>query len=241
MKEEMIRYGIIREKNPREIVLLRGRGCRWRRCAFCDYHLDFSVDEAENFALNRRVLSRVTGMYARLEVINSGSFGDLDERTMTEIERTCQRCGIVQLHFECHYQHRNEIPALRKRFEELGVAVKIKQGVETFDAGFREKVLKKGIAPVDPSEIARGFDEGCLLFGLTGQTAVSMKKDIETGLRYFQRVCVNIMTENSTKIRPDPAVIQVFKEKIYPQYRENPRVDILFENTDFTVGGKENV
>ena len=41
----MQRYSTITEKNPREIVLLRGRGCRYRRCAFCDYHEDASCDE----------------------------------------------------------------------------------------------------------------------------------------------------------------------------------------------------
>ena len=39
-----VRYSVITEKNPREIVMLRGSGCKWRRCRFCDYHLDFSKD-----------------------------------------------------------------------------------------------------------------------------------------------------------------------------------------------------
>ena len=43
------RYNKLIEKNPREIVLLRGSGCKWRRCCFCDYHLDFCLDEKENF------------------------------------------------------------------------------------------------------------------------------------------------------------------------------------------------
>ena len=63
---EMERYSVITEKNPREIVLLRGAGCAWRRCRFCDYHLDCSPDQKANFALNRRVLARVTGEYHRL-------------------------------------------------------------------------------------------------------------------------------------------------------------------------------
>ena len=75
----MDRYSIIHEKNPREIVLLRGRGCRWRRCRFCDYHMDFSKDENANLTLNRSVLSNVTGIYGTLEAINSGSFYDLDD------------------------------------------------------------------------------------------------------------------------------------------------------------------
>ena len=41
--------------------------------------------------------------------------------------------------------------------------------------------------------IAKDFNECCLLFGLPGQTAESMTNDIETGLEWFERVCVNIM------------------------------------------------
>lgn len=52
------RYAVINEKNPREIVMLRGLGCSWRRCRFCDYHLDFSPDSSANFALNREQLEK---------------------------------------------------------------------------------------------------------------------------------------------------------------------------------------
>lgn len=236
--EEFIRYSVITEKNPREIVMLRGTGCRWKRCAFCDYHLDRADDEAENFALNRAVLSRVTGQYHHLEVINSGSFGDLDEATMEEILRVCRARGIHLLHFECHWIHRGEVPALRERFERAGITVKVKTGVETFDRDFRENILHKGIGESDPTKIAAPFDECCLLFGLTGQTEDSMRRDIETGLQYFERVCVNLMNENTTPIHPDRAVLDIFLRTLYPVYRDNARVDILLNNTDFGVGGK---
>lgn len=239
MENDMIRYSVIADKNPREIVLLRGRGCRFRQCAFCDYHLDASADEAANFALNRTVLARVTGIYGRLEVINSGSFCELDAQTMDEIERVCRARGITQIHFECHYLYRAAIPALRARFAAAGITVKVKQGVETFDRAFREGVLHKGIAPEDPAAIAEGFDEVCLLFGLSGQTAESMRRDVATGLRYFERVCVNVMTENSTSVRPDEAVIRQFYAEVYPFLREEPRVDVLLHNEDFGVGGCE--
>ena len=77
----LTRYSEITEKNKRGIVRLRGSGCKWRRCSFCDYHLDFSPDEDSNYALNQEVLRHVTGKYKRLEVINSGSFVDLDAGT----------------------------------------------------------------------------------------------------------------------------------------------------------------
>lgn len=235
----MVRYSEITEKNPREILLLRGTGCRWKRCTFCDYHLDACADEEENFRLNREQIELVTGKYGRLEVINSGSFVDLDEGTMQALRDKCLEKGIGTIHFESHWMHREEIPMLWETFAALGVEVKIKIGVETFDADYREQVLHKGIEEKDPARIAEDFDEVCLLFGLEGQTQESMRRDIETGLKFFERVCVNIMQENTAPVKPDKDVINVFMEEIYPHYKENKRVDILLQNTDFGVGSEE--
>ena len=233
----MQRYSVIHEKNKREIILLRGSGCKWRRCAFCDYHLDFSRDERANFLLNLPIINRVDGIYQRLEVINSGSFCDLDEETIKAICDKCVEKSIKEIHFECHWMHRGEVLKLRERFGAIGVEVKIKIGVETFDYDFREGVLIKGIDERDPEIIAKPFDEVCLLFGISCQTVDSMKNDVELGLRYFKRVCINVMCENSTKIKPDNDVISHFKRYILPLYIDNESVDILIENTDFGVGG----
>ena len=235
-----VRYSIITEKNPREIVMLRGSGCKWRRCKFCDYHLDFLRDESANYALNRSALAHVDGRYGKLEVINSGSLMDLDEATLTLIRDICLEKQIRELHFECHWMHRNELPAYRAFFTDAGITVKVKIGVETFDADFRERILDKGIDESDPTVIAAGFDEVCLLFGLTGQTVDSMRSDIETGLAHFERVCVNLMIENTTRIKPDAAVLSEFMAHVYPIYRDDPRVDILLNNTDFGVGKDQN-
>lgn len=232
----LTRYSEITEKNRREIVLLRGSGCKWRRCTFCDYHLDSSPDEDSNFALNQAVLGQVTGKYGKLEVINSGSFVDLDDRTMKQILDACIRKKIKEVHFECHWMHRDAVAALRNIFETHGIQVKIKIGVETFDSPYREQVLRKGIDETSPAEIAACFDEVCLLFGLDGQTEASMRYDIETGLANFERVCVNIMTANTTGIKPNSSVIDLFMKKLYPIYAADDRVDILLDNTDFGVG-----
>ncbi|MCI9446684.1 MAG: radical SAM protein [Lachnospiraceae bacterium] len=231
------RYAVIHEKNPREIVMLRGRGCSWRRCRFCDYHLDSSPDEGANFALNKEQLLKVTGIYRKLEVINSGSFVDLDEATLSQIAEVCQKHNICQVHFECHWRHRNAIADFRRRFADLGITLKLKTGVETFDALFRESYLGKGIDTDSPKEIAGYFDEVCLLLGLPGQTAESMERDIQTGLAHFERICVNIMQENLRPIKPDPRVIAIFSRELYPKYIKDSRVDILMENTAFGVGG----
>lgn len=231
-----VRYSIISEKNKREIVMLRGHGCSWRRCRFCDYHLDFSKDDASNFLLNRQVLAHVTGHFHILEIVNSGSFVDLDEKTLQFIEQICLEKQMTQLHFECHWRHRQAIPDFRKRFAAKGITLKLKTGVETFDTLFRECYLSKGIDTDKPQEIAKYFQEVCLLQGIPGQTKDSMERDIEIGLAYFERVCINIMTENSSPIRPDPEVISIFKKEIYPAYIHHPRVDILLNNTDFGIG-----
>ena len=74
-------------------------------------------------------------------------------------------------------------------------------------------------------------DDVCLLQGIPAQTAESMKRDIDTALAFFKRVCVNIMTENSAKIPPDPRVISIFRNEVFPLYAENPRVDIIMDNS----------
>lgn len=229
----MERYSIILEKNPREIVLLRGKGCIYRKCSFCDYHLDRGED-AENYILNREVLSHVTGNYHQIEIINSGSVFELDPRTMELIRGICREKGIDTIHFESHWLYREHLKKLREEF--AGFTLKMKLGLETFDADFRENVLKKGIPERDPAKIAEGFEEANFLFGISGQTLESMKRDLELGLRYFERICVNIMCENSTPVRPDPDVIRAFCENLLPLYRSDQRVDILLNNTDFGVG-----
>lgn len=236
----MNRYSLITEKNPREILLLRGSGCKWRKCRFCDYHLDFSKDEYANFQLNHEQLRKVTGAFGILEVINSGSFSDLDEGTVEEIRFVCRENKIQQLHIECHWKDRSTLSAIRKRFQAEGIRVVVKMGVETFDAPFREAILCKGMDYASPEEIAEYADEVCLLFGLSGQSYSSMKQDIETGLRHFERICINLMTENSSSMKPDKEVLDCFMKRLHPQYRENERVDILLENTEFGVGGPEH-
>lgn len=231
------RYAVIDEKNPREIVMLRGFGCSWRRCRFCDYHLDFSQDGKANFALNQKQLEKVTGIHGKLEIINSGSFVDLDEDTLALIIQVCVNCSIRQIHFECHWRHREAIKPFRQRFAAHGIELKIKTGVETFDHLFRESYLAKGIDADSPEDIAAYFDEVCLLQGIPGQTAESMDRDIQTGLHYFERVCINIMQENKRPIKPDPEVIDIFARDLYPKYIDNDRIDILMENTAFGVGG----
>ena len=220
------RYSFIKDKNPREIVLLRGSGCRWRRCRFCNYHLDFSHDQAANDRLNFDVLSRVAGITGVLEVINSGSFSDLSENTLAEIVRICEEKNIRRLHVECHWQDRAQIAPFRARLAAHGIALRVKGGV-----------LDKGIPPeTTPAELAEYFDECCLLFGVDGESLAQMERDVEVGLAHFKRICINIMVDNGTAVKRSDDVVKLFMESIYPAVKDDPRVDVLLNNTDFGVG-----
>ncbi len=230
----MERYSIITEKNPREIVLLRGKGCVYKKCTFCDYHTDMCKNEEENYRLNRQVLEKVTGVYKNLEVINSGSVFELDKKTMDFIKKICAEKEIKTIHFESHYLFDSKIENLRKEFSDFDL--KMKLGLETFDYDFRENVLNKGIKEKNPEIISRNFDEANFLFGISGQTLSSMKNDIEKGLKYFERICVNLMCSNTTAVKPDKSVLNEFLRYLYPKYKDNNRVDILINNTDFGVG-----
>lgn len=230
----MDRYSKIFEKRQREIVLLRGRGCAFPACTFCDYHTDKSSDDQANFELNKSVLDQVTGEFGDIEIINSGSVFELDKQTRAYIRQVCADRGIRTIHFEAHYLFKDRIPALRDEF--AGFDLIMKTGIETFDYNFRENVLRKGIPEEDPATICAPFQEGNFLFGIAGQTAESMLRDIELGLTYLDRICINIMTANTTAILPDEEVIEAFRTQVLPQIADNWRVDILMNNTDFGVG-----
>lgn len=226
----MKRYAQIEEKNKREIVLLQGSGCKYKQCSFCDYYLD--VGE-KSFELNSQVLEQVSGVYGVLEVINSGSFDEIDEKSMQKILEIARERKIHTLIFECHYLYRNKIAWLKEFFK--GFEVKIKLGLESFDYSLREGVLKKGIKPADPKEIAKDFNEANFLIGIHSQSEEMIRRDIELGLEHFERICLNVMCDNS-KMKADKEVIKIFLDKIYPSIKDHPRIDILLENTDFGVG-----
>lgn len=235
--DSLTRYSIIGDKNPREIVLLRGSGCRWRRCRFCDYHFDRSSDKNENIILNRQVLHHVKGTTGVLEVINSGSISDLPQETIDDIFQVCKQHNIHRLHVECHWIDRAALADLRTRCKETGIQLKVKTGVETFDGMFRESVLDKGIpANIDAKTLAGYFDECCLLVGLSGQTLASMTRDIAIGLTHFERICVNVFCNNSSVMKRDDNVVALFMNNLYPILKDHPRVDVLVENTDFGIG-----
>lgn len=228
----MERYNVIHGKNQREIVLLKGFPCAWGKCTFCDYIEDNSRDEAVMNTLNSQVLSRVTGEKGVLEVINSGSCFELPKGTLKEIRDIVREKQIGRLFFESHWMYRNKLDQLRAF---MGIPITFKIGVETFDNDFRERVLNKHAGFKTPEEVAGLFDSPCIMVGIKGQTREMIDYDIRMLKRHFLLGTVNVFTDNTTPIKQDPELVGWFIRE-YAWLREDPAVEVLYENTDFGVG-----
>ena len=227
----MERYALIHTVMPREFVLLQGQGCKWKQCTFCDYHTDMS---AEPFAVNRDVLSYVTGVYGVLDVINSGSAMELDEQTIEEIKRVVKEKNIHTLWFEAHYMYRNQLVKFAEQFD--GVEVKFRCGVESFDGNLREQ-WKKGIAAsVTAEDVAKYFQGVCLLCCSEGDSKERILRDIALAEKYFEYASVNVFCENSTTVKRDDELAKWFVEEVYPELKESKKIEILINNTDLGVG-----
>ena len=227
----MERYALIHTVMPREFVLLQGQGCKWKQCTFCDYHTDMS---AEPFAVNRDVLSYVTGVYGVLDVINSGSAMELDEQTIEEIKRVVKEKNIHTLWFEAHYMYRNQLVKFAEQFD--GVEVKFRCGVESFDGNLREQ-WKKGIAAsVTAEDVAKYFQGVCLLCCSEGDSKERILRDIALAEKYFEYASVNVFCENSTTVKRDDELAKWFVEEVYPRLKESRKIEILINNTDLGVG-----
>lgn len=228
---DMPRYALIREKMPREFLLLQGRGCGWKRCTFCDYHTDVSADP---FAVNRPVLEQVTGEFGVLDVINSGSAMELDEETLQLIRQVADVQGIHTLWFESHWLYHKKLTAFARRFPNQ--TVKFRCGVETFDPLVRQSWNKGIPAHVTPEDIAAYFCGVCLLIGVEGQTRQEIRRDIELASKHFEYFNVNAFVENSTPLKRDQALVDWFSEELMPALSARPQVEILLQNTDLGVG-----
>ena len=228
----MERYNRIANKNQREIVLLQSFPCAWGKCRFCDYTDDNSRDKEAMLALNSRVLSRVTGEFGVLEVINSGSCFELPEETLALIRRIIREKQIRRLFFEAHWMYRHRLQEMR---DYLGIPIIFKIGVETFDETFREQYLNKHADFHSPEEVRRYFDSPCLMVGIKGQTKEMIDYDMKMLKQYFPMGTVNVFTDNSTDVKRDPQLVDWFMKK-YAHLLEDPTVEVLYEKTDFGVG-----
>lgn len=227
----MERYALIHTVLPRELVLLQGTGCRWKRCTFCDYHGDVSADP---FAVNKEVLARVQGVYGVLDVINSGSAMELDEQTIAMIKDIVKERKIHTLWFEAHYMYKNQLARFAEQFE--GVEVKFRCGVESFDGALREHWHKGIAADVTAEDVAKYFQGICLLCCTEGDSKERILRDIALAEHYFEYASVNVFCQNTTPVKRDNALAECFMEEVYPKLRESDKIEVLVENTDLGVG-----
>ena len=225
------RYAIINTQFPREFVLLQGSGCVWSKCTFCDYHADTS---ASPYLINRPVLEQVTGEFNTLDVINSGSALELDKETLQHIIQIVQEKNIQNLWFEAHYLYRKQLADFAKNFPSC--TVKFRCGVESFDQSLWN-AWNKGIAQeTKPQDIAQYFQGVCLLICVEGQTKAQILEDIRIAKEYFEYASINVFCHNSTDTKQDKALAHWFSNEIYPQLKNDPKLEILLENTDLGVG-----
>lgn len=228
---ELERYSrITGQAIDREFILLQGTGCRWGKCTYCDYYLDTSED---TFEINRSVLDMVTGELGVLDVINSGSCLEIDEKTLAYLEKVVREKGIKELWFEAHWMYRHKLAAFAERF---GIPVHFRTGVETFNPDLRLSWHKGIPRDVTPEEIAEYFDGLCLLVGVEGQSAEDILSSCEIAEKYFTYYNVNLFCENSTSVKRDPALTEVFIRDIVPVISKSKKIEILIDNTDLGVG-----
>lgn len=227
----LVRYSLIKEKLPREFLLLKGTGCVYKKCKFCDYYNDYSE---KPFETNKHVLNKITGETGIIDIINSGSCFELDKDTINLIYKKAKEKNIHTIWFESHFLYRNKLNEFRKNFP--GITVKFRTGVETFNPELRN-FLNKGISKeVTANEISNYFNGVCLLVGFVGQTKNDIINDIQIASNYFEYFSVNVFNENSTEIKPDPQLIFWFKNHVFPKIKNNSSIEILLNNTDLGVG-----
>lgn len=227
----MDRYSLIETKLQREFLLLQGRGCRWRRCTFCNYHQDCSDTP---FIINKECLKRVTGRYGVLDIINSGSAMEIDEETLDLIAQIVREKKIHTLWFEAHYMYRHRLEEFASRF--APAKVKFRCGIESFDPQLREEWNKGVPASATPADVARYFSGVCLLCCTVGDTRERILNDIATADKYFEYFSVNLFCNNGTAVQRDEALARWFTDEVYPKIKDNPKIEILINNTDLGVG-----
>jgi hypothetical protein len=228
----MKRYAQIIQKQKREAVLLKSLGCGIKTCSFCDYFTDCEPDEQECAAFNSAVLQNVVGRrggFDVLQVIDSASFCELPSQTVLQIESICKTKQIKTLITEQHWAFRGQIAEFKTRFEnQSGTKMKFILGLETFDAAFRENVLKKQMADFHLAKAKELYNWVNLLCAVEGQTLSGVINDIQTALENFERVNVCMFIPNTTKIKRSEALAAEFYESaFFDSIQDNPNIEIL--------------
>lgn len=228
--QDLTRYSKVEKGMKREFLLLRGMGCRWAKCTFCDYHQDRSDNP---FPLNKEVLDRVTGEFGVLDIIDSGSCFELDGETLEHIRKTVVEKNIHTLWFETHYMYRPRLGEFASLFP---CNVKFRTGIETFNPALRTSWNKGIPEDVDAVSLSRDFQGICLLVGVRGQTEQDILDDLEKAEKYFEYYSVNLFCPNTTKTERDDKLAIFVRTTVKKMLENRPKAELLIENTDLGVG-----
>ncbi len=231
MQSDLVRYSEITTKMPRESILIQGKGCIWKQCIFCDYYLDTSENP---FEINKNAIDCLTGKFGILDVSNSGSAMEIDKETILYLYKKVLQRNIHTIWFEARWNFRTQFDKFRELFPKINLKFRI--GIESFNPQLREK-WKKGI-PQDlkPEYIAKYYCGVSLMVGLEGQKICDIENDIQIANKHFEYFSLNVFTPNTTKQKPNRALIDEFMTKVYPKVSKNPKADILLQNTDWGIG-----
>ena len=76
----------------------------------------------------------------------------------------------------------------------------------------------------------------CLLCGTEGESREHILKDIAIAKENFEYFSVNVFCNNNTSLKRDDELVAWFSSEVYPLIKEDPRIEVLIENTDLGVG-----
>lgn len=232
-----IRYSKVDGKFAREIVLLKSFPCIYGKCSFCNYIEDNSSDENEINNINYKTLKEITGELKVLEVINSGSVFEIPKKSLEKIREIVYEKDIKILYFEIYYTYVKRLDEIINFFnEKKKVEIRFRMGIETFDNDFRVNIYNKNfiLNERELKFLSEKIYSVCLLIAVKGQTKEMIKKDIETGLKYFKAITINIFVNNGTKIKRDEELVKYFVKDMGYLF-EDERVEILIDNKDLGV------
>ncbi len=231
LKEVQTRYSKIYNKFPREFLLLQGTGCVWKKCTFCDYFYDISTNP---FEINKKIINKITGEFGVLDIINSGSIMELDSQSLDLIIKKAHEKKVREIWFEAHWIYKNKLEEFSKKFG--SISIKYRTGIETFNTTLRD-YWRKGIPKnTNITDIKKYFQAVCLLIGIKNQTLLDITRDISIALENFEHISLSVFEKNSTNTIRDENLIKNFVQKIYPKIADNPKIEILINNTDLGVG-----
>ncbi len=159
---------------------------------------------------------------------------ELDAQTVELLQQVVREKGIHTIWFEAHFMYRNRLKEFAGKF--APATVKFRCGVESFDPALREK-WNKGIPSwVTPEDVAKYFQGVCLLCCTTDDSRERIVADIRTAERFFEYFSVNLFCENGTPVKRNEELDAWFVSEVYPLIKDNPKIEVLVNNTDLGVG-----